>query len=107
METVLVVGSLAVAALALAAVVAIPILIVGALLWLITLPLRLLFKVVFGLVGALLGLIAGPILLLVSGLALAGAAAGAAFSPDLPIVPLLLVAFGSWALYRVSRPRVA
>jgi hypothetical protein len=48
-------------ALALAGAVAIPFIVIGAALWLVTFPLRLLFKLIGGILGMVFGLLGGLI----------------------------------------------
>jgi hypothetical protein len=97
-------------ALAFAGVVAIPFLVMGALFWLITLPLRILFKLigglfgmVFGLLGGLLGLIIAPIVMVVVVVALVVAFLSAVVSLLAPLLPVALLGLLVWAIYRLTR----
>jgi hypothetical protein len=97
-------------ALAFAGAVAIPFIAIGALVWVITFPLRLLFKLiggilgmVFGLLGGLLGLIIGPIVVVVVVIALIGAFLSAVVSLVAPLLPVALLGLLVWAIYRVTR----
>jgi hypothetical protein len=97
-------------ALAFAGAVAIPFIVMGALFWLITFPLRLLFKLiggilgmVFGLLGGLLGLIIGPIVVVVVAVALIGAFLAALLSLLAPLLPVALLGLLIWAVYRVTK----
>jgi hypothetical protein len=97
-------------ALVFAGAVAIPFIVMGALLWVITFPLRLLFKLiggilgmVFGLLGGLLGLVIGPIVMLVVAVALIGAFLSAVLSILAPLLPVALLGLLVWAVYRVTK----
>jgi hypothetical protein len=97
-------------ALAFAGAVAIPFIVVGAAIWLITFPIRLLFKLiggilgmVFGLVGGLLGLIIAPIVMVVVVIALIGALLSAVLSLLAPLLPVALLGLLVWAVYRVTK----
>jgi hypothetical protein len=97
-------------ALAFAGAVAIPFIVIGGLFWLITFPLRLLFKLiggilgmVFGLLGGLLGLIIGPVVLIVVAVAVVGAFLSAVVSLLAPLLPVALLGLLVWAVYRVTK----
>lgn len=99
-------------ALALAAVgaAAIPFIVIGAAIWLITFPIRLLLKLVggilgmvFGLIGSLLGLIIGPIVMVVVAIAAIGAVLVAVLSLIAPLLPVALLGLLVWAIYRVAK----
>ena len=97
-------------ALAFAGAVAIPFILLGAFLWIITFPIRLLFKLiggifgmVFGLLGGLIGLVIGPIIALVVAVALIGAFLSALLSLLAPLLPLALLGLLVWAVYRVTK----
>jgi hypothetical protein len=97
-------------ALAFAGVMAIPFIVIGAVLWLITFPLRLLFKLiggilgmVFGLLGGLLGLIIAPIVMVVVVVALIGAFLTAVVSLFAPLLPVALLGLLVWAVYRLTK----
>ena len=97
-------------ALAVAGAVAIPFIVIGAALWLVTFPIRLLFKLiggilgmVFGLIGGLLGLIIGPIVMVVVVIALIGALLTAVLSLLAPLLPVALLGLLVWAIYRVTK----
>jgi hypothetical protein len=112
------------------ALVALPVLIIGGIFWLITLPFRLffgivglvfslvfgafglffglvgwIFRVVFGVFGAILGLIFGPLLLLLLGVALVGGLIVGLFSLLAPLVPVILLGLVGWGIYRISTNR--
>ena len=97
-------------ALAFAGAVAIPFIVIGGLIWLITFPLRLLFKLiggilglVFGLLGSLFGLIIGPVVMIVVAVALIGAFLTAVVSLLAPLLPVVLLGLLVWAIYRVTK----
>ena len=97
-------------ALAVAGAVAIPFIVIGAALWLVTFPIRLLFKLiggilgmVFGLIGGLIGLIIGPIVMVVVVIALIGALLTAVLSLLAPLLPVALLGLLVWAVYRVTK----
>jgi hypothetical protein len=95
------------------ALFALPFLAIGAILWLVTLPIRLLFgivfggifRLIFGLGGALLGLIIAPIVMVVVGVALIGAFVVAPLALVAPLIPVILLALLAWAIYRASGAR--
>jgi hypothetical protein len=107
MLTFLVVSSLALGAAVIAGVAALPILAVGAVIWLVLLPFRLLFKLVFGVLGAAFGLLAAPLFVLVAGLALAGVVVTGTLALLAPLVPIALLALLVWGIYRIAVPRAA
>jgi hypothetical protein len=97
-------------ALALTGAVAIPFIVIAALIWLVTFPLRLLLKLiggilgmVFGLLGGLIGLVIAPIVMVVVVIALAGALLSAVVSLLAPLVPVALLGLLVWAIYRVTK----
>jgi hypothetical protein len=92
---------------------AIPLLVAGAIVWIVLLPIKLLFgfvfgglfRVVFGVLGAFFGLILAPLVLVVAGVAVAGAFVAALLALIAPLVPVALLLLLGWAIYRVaSRP---
>ena len=104
MLTFLTICAFALAALVIGGLVAIPIFAVASLVWLVLLPFRLLFKLVFGLGGMLLGFVVAPFVMLIVGVALIGALIAALLALVAPLVPIVLLALFAWALYRlVSR----
>jgi hypothetical protein len=80
---------------------------VGALVWLVLLPFRLLFKLLFGLGGLLLGVLVAPMLAVVAVVGLAGAFVVALLSLLAPLVPLVLLAGFGWAVFRLFVSRRA
>jgi hypothetical protein len=97
-------------ALAFAGAVAIPFIVMTAIFWIITFPIRLAFKLigavlstVFGLGGALLGFIIGPIVMIVVAVAVVVALLSALVSLLAPLLPLALLALLVWGIYRITR----
>jgi hypothetical protein len=97
-------------ALALAGAVAIPFIVLAGVIWLITFPIRLFFKLiggilgmVFGLLGGLIGLVIGPIIAVVVVIALMGAFLSAILSLLAPLLPVALLGLLVWAVYRVTK----
>ena len=91
-------------------IVAIPFLLVAAAFWIVTLPFRIAFNLLFGGVKLLIGLAMGvlsilalPFVLLIAAIGLAGALVAGVLSLAAPLVPLALLALLGWALYRVTR----
>jgi hypothetical protein len=84
-------------ALAFAGAIAIPFIVIGAVFWLITFPIRLLFK----LIGGILGI--GPIVMLVVVVAAIGALLAALVSLVAPLLPVALLGLLVWAVYRVTK----
>lgn len=105
MLTFLFISAVVLLALVIGGLIAIPILAVGSLVWLVLLPIRLLFKGMFWLVGALLGMVLAPILMLVVGVVLVGALAAGIVSLLAPLLPIVLLALFVWAIYRLIAPR--
>ena len=68
--------------------------------WLVFLPLRIVFKLLFGIGGLLVGAIAAPLLLLVLGLGLVLAVLAALAALILPLLPVLMLLAVGWAIYR-------
>src|SRR5688572_26554027 len=98
MLTFLLISALILAVLGFGAI-SLPFLIVGAVIWLVTLPIRLLFgfvlggffRVIFGVFGGLLGLlglILAPILIIVVGVALVAAFLSALLALVTPLIPV-------------------
>ena len=97
-------------ALAFAGAVAIPFIVLGAVIWIVTFPIRLLFKliggilgIVFSVLGGLLGLVVAPIVIVAVGIALIVAFLSAVVSLLAPLLPLALLGLLVWAIYRVTR----
>ena len=109
MLTFLLVSSLALALLGFG-FLAVPLLVAGTIVWIVLLPIKLLFgfvfgglfRVLFGLVGALFGLILAPLVLVVAGVAAAGAFIAALLALIVPLLPVVLLALLGWAIYRVA-----
>lgn len=95
-------------------VFAVPFLVIGALIWLVMLPFKLLFgfvfgrlfRLVFGVLGAVLGLILAPIVMVVVGLAVAGAFLAAVVALLAPLIPVALLLLLGWGIFRLARPKV-
>jgi hypothetical protein len=73
--------------------------------WAVLFPIRLAFKLIFGLVGLTLGAILLPLVLLVAGIAVVGALVAALIALITPLLPVLLLLLVGWAIYRVSSRR--
>jgi hypothetical protein len=76
-------------------------------LWLITFPIRLVFRLVFGLGGILLRFLFAPILMLVVGVAILVAFVAAVIALVTPLLPLAALAALGWVVYRVATSRRA
>jgi hypothetical protein len=70
--------------------------------WAVLFPIRLAFKLIFGLVGLTLGAVLLPFVLLVAGIALVGALVAALIALVTPLLPVILLGLVGWAIYRVS-----
>ena len=92
---------------------ALPLLIVGGVLWLVMLPIRLLFgfvfgglfRVFFGLLGGLFSLLLVPLVMVVVGVALVGAFVAALVALLTPLIPVILLLLVGWAIYRAAGRR--
>ena len=71
-------------------------------LWLVTLPFRILFRLVFGLGGGLLRLLLAPIMFLVFGVVLFALTIAAVLAIVAPLIPLALLGLAVWAIYRLT-----
>ena len=115
MLTFLLFSLVALAALAFGGVFALPLLVIGAVIWLVTLPFRLLFgfvfgglfRLVFGIVGVLLGVVLAPIIMIVVAVALVGALVAGLLSLLAPLIPVALLLLLGWGIYKLSRPRAS
>jgi hypothetical protein len=68
----------------------------------VTFPIRLAFRVVFGILGAILRIVFSPLILLIVGfIAVAAFVLGALAH----LVPLLLLGLGVWVVYRLATGR--
>lgn len=105
MTTLLALALLGVAGFVLLAILAVVGLVLKVLLWTVLFPLRLAFKLLFGLLGVALAVIAAPIAMFGGALLVIGIAAAGFFALILPLVPVLLVALAGWAIYRASSRR--
>jgi hypothetical protein len=81
--------------------------VVGALLhalfWIVTLPFRIVFKVLFGLGGLLFGVILAPVVAVVAVIAVIAAI----LSLLTPMLPVLLLGLFGWAIYRAGSKKPA
>lgn len=75
--------------------------------WLVTLPFRILFRLVFGLGGLFLGLLFAPVVAVVAAIGLVVTMLGAALSLLTPLLPLLLLGGFGWAVFRAGWKRHA
>lgn len=115
MLTFLFFSALALAGLLIAGVFALPFLVIGAVIWLVLLPVKLLFgfifgglfRLIFGIGGALLGLIIAPIVIVVVGVALVGVFVAALLALLTPLIPVALLLLLGWGIYRIARPSPA
>jgi hypothetical protein len=74
-------------------------------LWLVTLPFRILFRIVFGLGGGLLRLLLAPIMFLVFGVVLVALMVAAVLAVLAPLIPVALLGLAAWAIYRLTTHR--
>jgi len=115
MLTFLFLSLFALAAFGFAGVFALPLIAIGAVIWLVTLPFRLLFGFVFGglfrlviaIGGALLGIVLAPIIMVVVAVALVGALIAGLLALLAPLIPVVLLLLLGWGIYKVSRPRAS
>jgi hypothetical protein len=118
MLTFLLLSLFAFVAFGLTGALALPLLAIAAVVWLVTLPFRLLFglvfgvlgglfRLVFGIGGALIGIILFPLVIVVAGIALVGAFVAAMLALLTPLIPVVLLALLGWGMYRASRPRTS
>ena len=105
MLTFLVLSALALMVFVIGGLIAIPILAVASIVWLVLLPFKLLFKLIFGMGGMLLGLLAAPFLMLIVGVVLVGALLAGVLALLAPLLPIALLAVFAWALYRLISRR--
>ncbi len=104
MLTFLFFSALAIAA-ALIGLAALPLLAIGAAVWLVLLPIKLLIRLAFGIGGALLGLLIAPLVMVVVGVALLVAFVTAVVALFVPLIPVVLLALLGWAIIRASSRR--
>lgn len=74
-------------------------------LWLVTLPFRILFRIVFGLGGGLLRLLLAPLMFLVFAVVVFAMLIAAVLAILAPLVPVALLALVAWAIYRMTARR--
>jgi hypothetical protein len=70
--------------------------------WLVTLPFRILFKLLFGLGGLFFGLLLAPFVAIVAVIGLVLALLAAVLSLLTPLLPLLVLGGVAWAIYRLG-----
>lgn len=80
-------------------------LVLKVLLWAVFFPIRLAFKLVFGLLGVALGAIVLPFVLLLAGIAVVVALVAGLIALITPLLPVILLLLVGWAIYRVSLRR--
>ena len=76
--------------------------VIHALVWLVTLPFRILFKLLVAIGGALAGLVLAPVLALVVAVALIVSIVGAVLALLAPLLPVILLGGFGWALFRLA-----
>ena len=74
-------------------------------LWLVTLPFRILFRIVFGLGGGLLRLLLAPVMFLMFGVVLFAVLIAAVLAILAPLIPVALLGLAAWAVYRMTTRR--
>ena len=72
--------------------------------WAVTFPIRLVFRLVFGLLGLILRLVFSPIILLIVGF---GVVAAFVLGLVAHLFPLVLLGVGVWVIYRLVSGRCA
>ncbi len=105
MSVLLFLGLLVIAALVVGAAFTFLGFVIGALLWLVMLPFRLLFKLTFGLLRGLFRLLFTPVFMLVAMVAIAGAFIAGMVALLAPLLPLLLLGGVGWGVYRSAHRR--
>jgi hypothetical protein len=73
--------------------------------WAVLFPIRLALKLVFGVLGIGLAALVLPIVFVIAGVAIVGAIVAALFAIVAPLLPVLLLCFVGWAIYRASSRR--
>lgn len=112
MLTFVIISAFILAALGFGAI-ALPFLIVGAVIWLVMLPIRFIFgfliggffRVIFGVLGGLFGLLLAPLLVILLVVGLVVAFVGAVISLLTPLIPVVLLLLLGWGIYRASHPQ--
>jgi hypothetical protein len=74
--------------------------------WAVLFPIRLAFKVIFGLGGLVLGAVLVPIVLVVVAVAVIGALIAGVIALVTPLLPVILLGLVGWAIYRASSSSV-
>ena len=75
--------------------------------WLVLLPIRFVFKLLFWVLGAGFAVLMLPIILVIGLVGIVGGIVAALLSMLAPMLPILIVALVGWAIYRASVPRLA
>ena len=78
-----------------------------ALVWLVTLPFRFFFKLLFGLGSILAGLVLAPFIVVIALIALVVSVIGAVLALIAPLLPVLLLAGFAWAIVRLASRKPA
>ncbi len=78
-----------------------------ALVWVVTLPFRIFFKLLFGLGGVLAGVVLAPALALIVAIALIVSIVGAVIALLAPLLPVILLACFGWAIFRLASGKPA
>lgn len=102
MGTLLTLAVLAAVALVVVAALAAVAFVIKTILWVALFPIRLLLKLIFGVLGAGLAAVFLPILVIGGVLLLVAAIVAALVGILAPILPIALVAFVGWMIYRAS-----
>jgi len=77
------------------------------LVWLVTLPFRIFFKLLFGLGGILAGLILAPFIVVIALIALVVSFVGAVLAMVVPLLPVVLLGAFAWAIFRLASRKPA
>ena len=78
-----------------------------ALVWLVTLPFRIFFKLLFGLGGIVAGLVLAPLIAVIALIALVVSVVGAVLAMLAPLLPVLLLGGFAWAIFRLASRKPA
>jgi hypothetical protein len=70
--------------------------------WAVFFPIRLAFKLIFGLLGLGLAVVLIPLVMIVAFIAIVGALLAALFAVVAPLLPVLLLGLVGWGIYRAS-----
>jgi hypothetical protein len=89
-------------ALCIAGTVAVIVFVLKVLFWVVLFPIRLAFKLAFGILGVGFAAIVAPLVLVIGGIAIVGALLAALFAIVAPLLPVILLGLVGWAIYRAS-----